>query len=112
MTTPSHRQPIVAVFGSSTVREPDVGWREARVLGHELNNSLAPIKSVADSLATLLSRENLPSDWRDDTNRGLAVIGARADALGRFTSSYARSDCSDAGATQSPDDPALARKRP
>jgi uncharacterized protein (TIGR00730 family) len=31
--TPPHRQPIVAVFGSSTVREPDAGWREARELG-------------------------------------------------------------------------------
>lgn len=36
MTTPAHRQPIVAVFGSSTVREPDAAWSEARVLGSEL----------------------------------------------------------------------------
>lgn len=34
--TPAHRQPIVAVFGSSTVREPDAAWREAHALGAEL----------------------------------------------------------------------------
>ena len=36
MPTPPHRQPIVAVFGSSTVREPEAGWREARELGAAL----------------------------------------------------------------------------
>jgi uncharacterized protein (TIGR00730 family) len=36
VTTPPHRQPIVAVFGSSTVREPEPAWRDARVLGEEL----------------------------------------------------------------------------
>ena len=36
MPTPTHRQPIVAVFGSSTVREPDAGWREAHALGEQL----------------------------------------------------------------------------
>lgn len=36
MPTPVHRQPIVAVFGSSTVREPDHAWREAHALGGAL----------------------------------------------------------------------------
>ena len=36
MSTPTHRQPIVAVFGSSTVREHDAAWREARDLGAAL----------------------------------------------------------------------------
>lgn len=36
MTTPTHRRPIVAVFGSSTVREQDVHWRQARDLGAAL----------------------------------------------------------------------------
>ena len=41
-----------------------------RVLGHEINNSLAPIKSIAGSLATLIRRPELPGDWRDDAARG------------------------------------------
>ena len=36
MPTPPHRQPIVAVFGSSTVREHEAGWREAHDLGAAL----------------------------------------------------------------------------
>jgi uncharacterized protein (TIGR00730 family) len=36
LRTPPHRQPIVAVFGSSTVRELDDAWREAHSLGAAL----------------------------------------------------------------------------
>jgi nitrogen fixation/metabolism regulation signal transduction histidine kinase len=64
--------------------------RLVRVLGHELNNSLAPIKSIAGSLESLLAREPLPEDWRDDMRRGLSVITARADSLSRFIGAYAR----------------------
>ncbi|HKO03405.1 MAG TPA: ATP-binding protein [Candidatus Acidoferrales bacterium] len=77
---------------SRTLREEErLAWqRLIRVLGHELNNSLAPVKSIADSISTLLARENLPADWREDTQRGLEVISGRVEALGRFTSAYAR----------------------
>jgi two-component system, NtrC family, nitrogen regulation sensor histidine kinase NtrY len=63
--------------------------RLVRVIGHELNNSLAPIKSIAGSLESILSREPRPSDWEADTRRGLAVIAARSEALSRFMSAYA-----------------------
>jgi nitrogen fixation/metabolism regulation signal transduction histidine kinase len=64
--------------------------RLIRVMGHELNNSLAPIKSIAGSIAMLTGRDPLPPDWRDDVRRGLEVIGSRADSLNRFMSAYAR----------------------
>ena len=64
--------------------------RLVRVLGHELNNSLAPIKSIAGSLESILAREPLPEDWRDDMRRGLSVITARSDSLSRFIGAYAR----------------------
>jgi signal transduction histidine kinase len=64
--------------------------RLIRVLGHELNNSLAPIKSIAGSLESLLSRDPPPADWRDDMRRGLAVIASRSEALSRFMGAYAR----------------------
>jgi signal transduction histidine kinase len=64
--------------------------RLVRVLGHELNNSLAPIKSIAGSLETILSREVLPDDWRDDMRRGLNVITSRSESLSRFIGAYAR----------------------
>ena len=64
--------------------------RLIRVIGHEMNNSLAPIKSIAGSLSTILERDPPPSDWRDDMQRGLAVIASRSESLSRFMSAYAR----------------------
>src|SRR5215813_431865 len=64
--------------------------RLIRVIGHEMNNSLAPIKSIAGSLSTIIDRDPPPSDWRDDMQRGLAVIASRSESLSRFMSAYAR----------------------
>jgi nitrogen fixation/metabolism regulation signal transduction histidine kinase len=77
---------------SQPLREEELkAWqRIVRVLGHELNNSLAPIKSIAGSLASLLVREPLPGDWREDVRRGLEVVSTRAESLSRFMESYAR----------------------
>lgn len=63
--------------------------RLIRVLGHELNNSLTPIKSMSATLADLTARPNLPDDWREDVQDGLRVIGDRAEALNRFMTGYA-----------------------
>ncbi len=64
--------------------------RLLRVLGHEVNNSLAPIQSIADTLATLLQHDALPADWRADMGEGLALIARRSAALARFLSSYGK----------------------
>jgi two-component system nitrogen regulation sensor histidine kinase NtrY len=64
--------------------------RLIRVIGHEMNNSLAPIKSIAGSLSTLIERDPPPSDWREDVQRGLGVIASRSESLSRFMSAYAR----------------------
>jgi hypothetical protein len=42
------------------------------------------------SLESLLARDPLPDDWRDDTRRGLNVITARSESLSRFIGAYAR----------------------
>ena len=77
---------------SQPLREEErQAWqRLIRVIGHEMNNSLAPIKSIAGSLATIMDRDPPPLDWRDDVVRGLNVIASRAEALSRFMSAYAR----------------------
>ncbi len=64
--------------------------RLIRVLGHELNNSLAPIISMSNSLENLLKRESPAEDWREDMQRGLRVVGSRAEALSRFMEAYSR----------------------
>jgi signal transduction histidine kinase len=55
-----------------------------------MNNSLAPIRSIADSLRTLIAAESLPADWKDDARGGLSIIASRAESLNRFMDAYAR----------------------
>ncbi len=83
-------QLLVLTDLSRTLREEErQAWKRLlRVLGHELNNSLAPIKSMAATLRTLLMRR--PSDWEEDAQRGLTVIASRAEALSRFVEAYTR----------------------
>ncbi|MGZ5445585.1 MAG: sensor histidine kinase [Thermoanaerobaculia bacterium] len=77
---------------SRTLREEErQAWqRILRVLSHELNNSLAPIRSIAGSLASILSREPLPEGWQDDAQHGLEVIGERSAGLARFLQTYSQ----------------------
>ncbi len=83
---------VVLTDLSRTLREEERNaWqRIVRVLGHELNNSLAPIKSIAGSLETLLRRDPPPPDWQDDARSGLNIIATRAESLSRFMQAYAR----------------------
>ncbi len=81
---------VVADVSRPLREEERQAWqRLIRVIGHELGNSLGPIKSLAGSLDALLQRTPPPIDLTDDLRRGLQVIGSRADALGRFTAAYA-----------------------
>jgi signal transduction histidine kinase len=77
---------------SRTLREEELqAWqRIVRVLGHELNNSLAPIKSIAGSLSAMLRSSKRAPDWEEDMRGGLDIIGARAESLARFMQAYAR----------------------
>ena len=85
-------QLVVIADLSQPLREEELkAWqRLVRVIGHELNNSLAPIKSIAGSLTTMLKRPQKPDDWEDDMRGGLEIIEARAEGLNRFMQSYAR----------------------
>src|SRR3954471_19534019 len=69
-------QLLVLTDLTRALREEELqAWqRLVRVLGHELNNSLTPIKSIAQSLENLVKTEPRPDDWREDMSRGLNVI--------------------------------------
>jgi len=69
--------------------EREATRRLVRVLGHEINNSLAPIKSVAESLRQLVA-QGAAADGEGDVARGLSLIAGRAESLSRFMASYAR----------------------
>lgn len=77
---------------SRALREEErEAWKRlVRVLSHEINNSLAPIKSISASLRQMLTRQPYPDAWEEDLVRGLEVIRGRSDSLGRFMASYAR----------------------
>jgi nitrogen fixation/metabolism regulation signal transduction histidine kinase len=86
-----HRLLVLADITRALREEEAEAWRRiVRVLGHELNNSLAPIRSIATSLEQLVQCEELPADWRDDLASGMRVIGSRTEALTRFTRAYAQ----------------------
>ncbi len=83
---------VVIADLSQPLREEELkAWqRLVRVIGHELNNSLAPIKSIAGSLTTMIRRPQRPADWEDDMRGGLEIIETRAEGLNKFMQSYAR----------------------
>lgn len=86
-----HQLLVLSDLSRALREEERQAWqRLLRVLGHELNNSLTPIRSIADSLENLILRDPLPEDWREDLEHGLAVIAARAEALTRFMEAYSR----------------------
>ena len=64
--------------------------RMIRVIGHELNNSLAPITSLTGSMERLVRRDPLPDDWQSDVVRGFEVIASRVEALNRFMTDCSR----------------------
>jgi len=76
---------------SKTLREEELlAWqRLVRVLSHEINNSLTPIKSIAGSLLSILDRMPRAPDADEDLRAGLGIIGSRSEALSRFMSAYA-----------------------
>jgi two-component system, NtrC family, nitrogen regulation sensor histidine kinase NtrY len=84
-----HTLLLLADVSQPLQEEEQIAWKRLiRVLGHELSNSLAPIKSIAGSL--LARAENIGGDDATirDFRRGLGVVESRADSLHRFVQSY------------------------
>ena len=83
---------------SRTLRDEErKAWqRLIRVLGHELNNSLAPIQSVAQGLESGLVIASKSAELQsessaailDDLRQGLGIIRSRTEALARFMAAY------------------------
>lgn len=85
-------QLVVLTDLSRALREEErQAWKRLiRVMGHELNNSLAPIHSISSSLTQLLDRQPRPDDWEDDVRGGLSVVRSRSESLIRFMEAYSR----------------------
>lgn len=76
---------------SRTLREEErTAWlRLIRVLGHELNNSLASLTSVSETLVQRLHDEKSEA-WYSRYEKALALIQDRSRSLLRFTEAYTR----------------------
>ena len=82
---------VLSDMAAALQEEERVAWqRLIRVLGHEINNSLTPIKSIAGTLRArpLQFAASHTSQDVDDFRRGLSVIEDRADSLNRFLQAY------------------------
>ncbi|OJH38553.1 sensor histidine kinase [Cystobacter ferrugineus] len=87
----SHQLVVLTDLQRVIHEEERLAWqRLVRVLGHEINNSLTPIQSIASSLQELVQQTPPPEDREEDLARGLSIIHRRSEALGRFMSAYAR----------------------
>ena len=86
-----HQFVVLADVSTALREEERIAWqRIVRVLGHEINNSLTPIHSLAQRLQQLLRRSPPDGELREDLERGLGVIANRSEALTRFLSAYSR----------------------
>lgn len=86
----AHHLVVLSDVSLALREEERQAWRRLiRVLSHELNNSLTPITSIANSLGQYLARGSPDETVRQDIQRGLGVIEKRADGLNRFLRGYA-----------------------
>jgi two-component system, NtrC family, nitrogen regulation sensor histidine kinase NtrY len=84
-----HTMLLLADVSVPLQEEEQAAWKRLiRVLGHELSNSLAPIKSIAGSLLARVDVMEGDAETMRDFRRGLGVVESRADALHRFVQSY------------------------
>jgi nitrogen fixation/metabolism regulation signal transduction histidine kinase len=83
-----HKLIVLSDVSAALREEERLAWaRLIRVLAHEINNSLAPIKSIAESLRNRIAGA-IPGNKRGDFERGLEVIENRAESLNRFLQAY------------------------
>ena len=86
-----HQLLVLADVSRALSNEERQAWqRLIRVLSHELNNSLAPIKSIAESLRQLVVNGPPAATAVDDLRSGLGVIASRSESLSRLMAGYAR----------------------
>jgi two-component system nitrogen regulation sensor histidine kinase NtrY len=87
----SHQLVFLSDMTRTLHEEERQAWRRLiQILRHEINNSLTPIQSVAQSLQTCLKQQSRPKGWEEDVREGLEIIAERSEVLGGFIASYSK----------------------
>ena len=84
-----HQLLFITDVSSLLRNEERNAWQSlVRVISHEINNSLAPIASISQTLTRLLNREETPQGQKENLLEGLSIISQRSQNLKNFVSSY------------------------
>lgn len=84
-----HSLLVLSDVSAALHEEERTAWKRLiRVLGHEINNSLTPIKSIASSLRGRFASLRTAAVDSSDFEGGLEVIENRAESLNRFLQAY------------------------
>jgi nitrogen fixation/metabolism regulation signal transduction histidine kinase len=87
----SHQLIFLSDMTQTLHEEERQSWKRLiRILRHEINNSLTPIQSVAQSLQSCLRQKSRSKDWEENLRKGLEIIADRSEVLGGFIASYSR----------------------
>lgn len=86
-----HRLLFLTDVSNILRREEKKAWLNLiRVLSHEINNSLAPLASLSDSLKRQVAKREQDAELAGELTEGMSIISKRAEALAGFVQSYHR----------------------
>lgn len=87
----SHQLIFLSDLTRTLHEEERLAWKRLiQIMRHEINNSLTPIQSVAQTLQTRIKQDVTPEQWRKDVEEGLEIIGKRSEELSRFIAAYTK----------------------
>jgi two-component system nitrogen regulation sensor histidine kinase NtrY len=85
----THQMIFLSDLTRTLHQEERLAWKRLiQILRHELNNSLTPIQSVAQTLQARVKQDLPQGEWLEDVRDGLDIIAARSEELGRFIDAY------------------------
>jgi len=85
----THQMIFLSDLTRTLHQEERLAWKRLiQILRHELNNSLTPIQSVAETLQKRVKQDLTDDQWLEDVRDGLDIIAARSEELGRFIDAY------------------------
>jgi two-component system nitrogen regulation sensor histidine kinase NtrY len=87
----SHQLIFLSDLTRTLHEEERLAWKRLiKIMRHEINNSLTPIQSVAQTLQTRIKQDPSKDQWQGDVREGLKIIAARSEELSRFIASYSQ----------------------